>query len=287
MGVVALASAKGSPGVTTLATVLAGVLPGPTLLADLDPAGGDVWLRNRDAAGRPLDPDRGLLSLAAAAHRGTMDLAEHVQVLAGGQPVLLGLSAPEQAAGLGAAWPHVDAVLNRVPGTVVADCGRLPAGGAPTPLRSAALLLVVRGDAASLAHLRERVRGLHEGIHEGTRDGFQGAGTAGGAGRRGPRRPDLGVVIVAPPRERTAAVDAQRLLDSAGLPARVLGQVAFDPKGAAVLAGARRGAPGRTDLVRSVRGLVPAVLALAALSAGPAGSAGSAGAQLALRSGVA
>ncbi|MFN0280720.1 MAG: hypothetical protein ACKVZ6_01970 [Kineosporiaceae bacterium] len=264
MALVAVASAKGSPGVTTLAVALAGVLPGPVLLADLDPAGSDVWLRYRDRAGHPLDPDRGLLSLAAAAHRGTLDLGQHVQVLAGGLPVLLGLSSPEQAVGLGAAWPHIDVALGGVAGTVVADCGRFT--GAATPgvapfVRTAdAVVLVARGDAASLAHLRERVRAVHE-----LRGGRRPASSGNGSGQRaGPpaSSTSVGVVVVAPVRERGAATDVQRLLDAAGLPARVLGHVADDPRGALALSGAGRGAPGRTDLVRSVRGLVPAVTGL-------------------------
>jgi hypothetical protein len=262
MPVVAVASAKGSPGVTTFAVALAGVLPGPVLLADLDPAGSDVWLRHRDRAGHPLDPDRGLLSLAAAAHRGTLDLGDHVQVLAGGLPVLLGLSSPEQVAGLGAAWPHVELALAGVAGTVVADCGRCTSAASASPvLRTAdAVVLLARGDAASLAHLRERVRAVLE-LRGGRRPAF----SANGSGP--PARPvtatSVGVVVVAPTRERGAAADVQRLLDAAGLPARVLGHVADDAKGALALSGAGRAAPGRTDLVRSVRSLVPAVTAFA------------------------
>lgn len=259
MPVLAVAGTKGAPGATTLALTLAGVLPGPTLYADLDPAAGDVWLRHRDPAGHPLDPDRGLLSFAASAHRGAAEIAAHVQVVSGGQPVLLGLTSPEQAAGLHAAWPHVEAALAGLAGTVVADCGRVAAvGAAPPVLRSAdAVLLVSGADVASVAHLRDRVRAVLE---------------ARGGRRPVASAPPVGVVVRAAGRDRGAAAEVQRLLDSAGLPARVLGVLADDPKGAEVLTGARRGAAGRTDLVRSVRGLVAGVgdLLAAAHTAGRA-----------------
>lgn len=254
MPLLAVAGVKGAPGATTFAVALAGVVPGPALLADLDLAGSDLSSRYRDPAGQPLDPDRGLLSLAAAAHRGAADLGPHVQHLAGGLPVLLGLGAPEQAGGLATAWPHVGACLAAAPGTVVADCGRLAAPAAAPPLlRSAdAVLLVARTDVASLAHLRERVRAVAEA--RGVRRPPAGRPAAGA----------VGVVLVAPQRERGVDAEVQRLLDAAGLPGRVLGTVADDPKGALVLAGAARGAPGRTDLVRSVRGVAPAVVAFLA-----------------------
>ena len=79
--VYAFASAKGSPGVSTTVAAVAASWPTPVVLADVDPAGGDVMWRNRTATGGPLDPDRGLLSLGAAVRRGAAqaDLTEHLQ----------------------------------------------------------------------------------------------------------------------------------------------------------------------------------------------------------------
>ena len=68
MALVAFASAKGSPGASTAALAVAALWPRDVLLADCDPAGGDVALRMPDPDGAPLDPDRGLVSLAAAGH---------------------------------------------------------------------------------------------------------------------------------------------------------------------------------------------------------------------------
>ncbi len=64
MSVIALASAKGSPGVTTTALALAAVWPRRVLVADCDPSGGDLagWL------GQPSTP--GLVTLGPLARRG-------------------------------------------------------------------------------------------------------------------------------------------------------------------------------------------------------------------------
>ncbi len=258
MAVLALACAKGSPGVSTLALALAGLLPWPTLVADLDPAGSDLALRLPAHDGRPLDPDLGLLSLAAAVRRGGLDVASHVQQLPGGLPVLVGMSSPEQGSGLAPVWPHVAAALAAQPGTVVADCGRIGATPVTLPVLATAdaVLLVARAATDQLAHLRERIRALHEQIRRAT-------GTSS----------TLGVVLIAPERTRQAGPDVQRLLDGARLPARVLGVVADDARGARILNGSARGAAGRTTLVRSVRALLPAVEALL----GPAPVAATAG----------
>ena len=64
-----LASAKGAPGTTTSAHVLAAVWPVPILLVDADPAGSDLIYRLRADNGLPLDAERGLLSLAAQVRR--------------------------------------------------------------------------------------------------------------------------------------------------------------------------------------------------------------------------
>ena len=66
MALVALASAKGSPGVTTASLVFGALWPRQVLLAECDPAGGDVAIRMTAPAGAPLGSDRGLVSLAAA-----------------------------------------------------------------------------------------------------------------------------------------------------------------------------------------------------------------------------
>lgn len=249
MALVAVASAKGAPGVTTTAVALAAVHPGPSIVADVDPAGGDLVWRYTGADGQPLDTGRGLLSLAAVARHGRAELAPHLQTIAGGLPVLAGVTAPEQVTGLGPVWPQLAHTLGTQAGAdVFADCGRVTAGSPAMPvlLAADAVVLVTRAQVEQLAHLRERVRVLAD---------QSGAGTV---------RPPVGVVVVAAEKDHAPVVaDVQRLLDAAGLAARVLGAVAWDERGARLLAGAGHGAAGKTSLVRSVRALSAGVRALA------------------------
>lgn len=69
MGLLAVASAKGSPGVTTAAMLIGGLWPRPSVVVECDPAGGDIATRMPSVTGDPLDPQLGLLSLVAAGRR--------------------------------------------------------------------------------------------------------------------------------------------------------------------------------------------------------------------------
>ena len=92
-----LASAKGAPGTTTSAHVLAAVWPVPILLVDADPAGSDLIYRLRADNGLPLDAERGLLSLAAAMRNNPdAPVEEHTTLVDGGLDVLLGMPRPER-----------------------------------------------------------------------------------------------------------------------------------------------------------------------------------------------
>ena len=226
MGLYVLAAAKGSPGVTTSSVVLAGLWPGEPILADLDPAGGDIALRYRDDSGAPLDPDRGLLSLGAAVRRGTgeVQLSDHVQRISGGLEVLTGVSSPDQVQGLGPTWQHLARSLRSVPGRdVIADCGRLAPGAATIPvLQSAdAVLMLARPSLEGLSHLRELIRGLTEILQLGGYDAVP-----------------VGVALIASYRDARTAGEVQSILDQAGLRASVLGVLAEDDKAAAAI---RRG----------------------------------------------
>jgi cellulose biosynthesis protein BcsQ len=252
MTLIAVMSAKGAPGVTT-ATVSLAALAGPhAVAADLDPDGGDLALRYRREDGRPLDPDTGLLSLAATIRRGGRDvgdgaaLTDHLQHASGGLAVLAGVSRPEQVAGLGPLWRHVALALS-AGGTVFADCGRVGPMSAVLPVVTTAdaVLVLARAELEELAHLRERLRFL---------TGLMPAPVS---------RSRIGVVLIIPDRDRAATGRAQRLLAAAGLDVPVIGRIADDPKGAAVMRGVRSGRPGATLLIRSARSLLPAVLDLA------------------------
>jgi hypothetical protein len=154
MALVALASAKGSPGVTTLARALAGLWPRPALLLELDPAGGDLAARGCLA----LDP--GLASLALAARSGLSPemLASHAQTLADGASLVV---APVHPAQVGAALEVVGASLVPVAAglagvDMLADCGRLedssPVLGVAE--KADAVVLVARPTLDGLAHLQ-------------------------------------------------------------------------------------------------------------------------------------
>jgi MinD-like ATPase involved in chromosome partitioning or flagellar assembly len=223
VGLYVVAAAKGSPGVTTSAVALAGVWPGEPILADLDPAGGDIALRYRDPAGQPLDPDRGLLSLGAAVRRGTAEvrLTDHVQQLSGGLEVLAGVSSPSQVQGLGPTWQHLAKSLRSVPGRdVIADCGRLMPGSATVPvLQSAdAVLMLARPTLEGLSHLRELIRGLSDILQLGSYDAVP-----------------VCVALITSYRDARSAGNLRAILAQAGLSASVLGILAEDDKAAAAI----------------------------------------------------
>ena len=247
---VALASAKGAPGVTTTARVLASIWPSECVLVDADPAGGDAALLSRTPQHEPLDPERGLLSLAVAARRGAEQapLAPHLQLTEGGLGVLAGVSRPEQVAGMGPAWATIAEVLVAQPGAVVADLGRLAAGSPVTPIVTAAdvLLFVVRPRVESYAHLRERLS-------------WTDWLAANGGG------PPTGVLIVADAKDRRAAPELESLLAHSGLTTPVIGTVAWDERAASVVGGRLDRGIDRSLLVRSVRQLVEPIRSLASM----------------------
>jgi MinD-like ATPase involved in chromosome partitioning or flagellar assembly len=159
MAMLALASIKGSPGVTTTALALAAAsADGPeAIVAELDPGGGDIAAR----FSRPFEP--GLLSLAAAARRPgePVRLADHSQPILGDISVLVGPVAGE----------HADAAMRLLSERgvwhelqsgetlVLADCGRLD--GSSTALAiveaSTALVVVCRGILSELHHVHARL----------------------------------------------------------------------------------------------------------------------------------
>jgi Flp pilus assembly CpaE family ATPase len=163
MTVLALASAKGSPGVTTAALALAVTWPLPThvTIVEADPAGGDLaaWLD------LPLQP--GLVSLAAAGRRtietGLLD--QHLQAVPGSDQVavLCGPVAAEQAhAALASLRDRLLDVVRLYPGVTIVDCGRLdPASPALRFFEQADQRIVVcRPSLAAIHHLQARLRSL-------------------------------------------------------------------------------------------------------------------------------
>jgi hypothetical protein len=238
---VALAADKGSPGVTTAALTLAAVWPRRAVLAELDPFGGDVALRLRGPRGVPLSPETGLISLAVGVRRGSQpqQVFEHVQRLDGGLEVIVGLGSAEQAAGLAGLWGPVAMLLERVPGAdVVADCGRLYPGSPAMDVvvHASAVVLVTRPSIEAVAHLRARAAAVVAELNG-----------------RAMRMPPVFVAVVTGPRDDRSAQEIELVMRQARLPVSVVGRIAYDPKGAGMLAGEWVGRLDKSLLVRSAR----------------------------------
>ncbi|OIV35653.1 hypothetical protein BIV57_20480 [Mangrovactinospora gilvigrisea] len=263
MALIVLAADKGSPGVTTSALALASVWPRPVVTAECDPAGGDLVYRLPDAHGNPLNPQRGMLSLAADARKGlTPDrLTQHVQALHGGLGVIVGTAGAEQSAGLGSLWPELGPAFARMPGfDVFADCGRVGPDSPTLQLMpyADAVVLIARVEAEQVAHVRDRAAALHARLHRG-----------------GAETPPIAVVLVAEAKHgKQVARQVEELMQRSDVPARVVGTLALDPAGAAALAGRGRGRANRALLIRSARAVVQDLFARFGLANAPLAAPG-------------
>ena len=235
MSVVAFASAKGSPGATTAALLVAASWPVPrrvTLLED-DPDGGDI------AAWFQLGTDPGLVSLVAAGRHelGSADVPEHAQQLPGARTVdavLAPASVEQSTAALSAARGRLGPALAGMTGDVLVDCGRLDPMSPVADLAAAAdvLVWVVRPTLGDVHHLANRIPTL--------------------------RRSDTSVVLVV----GDAPYRAEEVADAVGLPA--LGSLPRDERAAAALRGeVTTKHLERSTLLRSARATADALRALA------------------------
>lgn len=180
---IVLASAAGSPGVTTTAIGFARCWPGDTLLVDADRQPTQAvlagYLNGAPAGGR------GLTGLARA-HRERRSLAEELPMHClplGTDPdhkrqFLPGFSHPGSPALFAPIWPEFVTALERVQSggtTTVVDAGRL-GDGLPAPLLAAAdvVLVVTRTTLRALAgvrlhlpHVQQRLDSLAAGTRLG------------------------------------------------------------------------------------------------------------------------
>lgn len=242
---IAVATAKGSPGATTLALALAASLPGdegrPVILIEADPDGGSL------AARLGLGYEPGLATLATAARRGLDEdtLLAHSQALAGRVRVVPGpAGAARSRAAVGACGERMADCLRDVARCdVVVDVGRAVAPSPATVVASAAdvCLLVVRPEVDQVQHADAALRLLEQ---EGCNAGLLCVGD----------RPYSPVDV------------------AAHLGAPLLGVVAYDERGAGALT---TGAGGERSLRRSMFWRSAADVA-AALCAPPAPAAASA-----------
>jgi hypothetical protein len=242
MALIAVAADKGAPGVTTASVVLAAVWPRPVLLAECDPAGGDLAYRFPAADGSRLDPRRGLLSLAVAARRGLQpeQVWEHAQTLRGGLAVLTGVSTAEQGAGLEPLWGLVGAALSRLPGAdVIADCGRLGVDGPHHGLlaQASAIVLITRHDLGEIVRLRERIAALTAAL-----------------GRRDRIVSSVSVVVIAEYKGfHTALAEVGQALGHGKGRVTVAGGLAYEPRTARQLRGEWGGRLDKSLLARTAR----------------------------------
>ena len=242
MAVIALTSAKGSPGVTTTALALAGVwsemaAERRVLLVDADMAGGDV------AAGYlqgSVPSTGGLLGLTADRDRDRPDAVwDHTLALDddASRMLLTGVTDPAQARSLIGLWPSLASTLAELAATdppvdVLVDLGRHGGVHDATPLRERAdlVLLVLRSSLVSTAAGRYAARRLVE--------------------ERGGREPlALGCLLVG----EGQPYSATEIGEAVGLP--VVASLGWDPASAPVLS---HGAMpswrfSRSSLMRSAR----------------------------------
>lgn len=165
MAVIALASASGSPGVTTCALGLAMTWPRPVVLVDADPTGGSGILAGYLQGA--VQPVGGLLDVVMGMRTGPVQVRpEHLMPLSGDRVRLLaGIRSHAQAKSLPALWePLLGALrqLGRTGQDVIVDCGRLGLTGSPEPLlRGAdAPILVTHSSLSGLAAARSWVESL-------------------------------------------------------------------------------------------------------------------------------
>ncbi|WP_414943834.1 hypothetical protein [Amycolatopsis sp. cmx-11-32] len=157
MAMITIVSGKGAPGATTTLAALAAVWPAPALLADCDPAGGDLapgWLGQWIVDGT-IRAEVGLLSHATATRHAVAGdpatLAEHVQAVPPARHVglLAGLTAPGQHCAVSArGWTRLTVGLaafkttTGCPADALVDLGRYGAD-TPWPLLLAADVVLV------------------------------------------------------------------------------------------------------------------------------------------------
>ena len=215
MSLVALASAKGSPGVSTATLAMALTWPEGrgAVIVEADPAGSVLAPR----FGLPYEP--GVTTLAPVSRRSFHPpaLAEHLQRLptrSGDRAAsaLVGVRSAEQGRLLGRFWADFADAMAVEPGPdLLVDCGRLdPDSPAMEIVRQAELtLLFTRPDVENVLQTRLRLGALADS------GAAQGATTVVVVGRR--------------PHSPAAVREA--------LEADVLGVLAYDPRSAAALSG--------------------------------------------------
>jgi hypothetical protein len=176
MAIIALVSAKGSPGVTTAALACTLTWHHRVILAECDPAGGSIMAGYLAGA---LPGPRGIGELAVAELRdGNLEEAFWSQLVDLDAPkrerlLLPGVVDPAQAGSVIPLWQRFAdffAALGkgRPAYDVIADCGRLHVAGAPWPILRAAdvVLVVTAARLPSLANSQATIRAIERDFAE-------------------------------------------------------------------------------------------------------------------------
>ena len=175
MAVIALASASGSPGVTTTSLGLALFWPRPVLLIEADPTGGSGLLAGYFRGTR--EYAAGLIELALTSNSVADALAEVAQPIEGTQvSFVAGTRSHAQAGALQNLWKPLAEGLAELESTgrdVIVDTGRLGLTGAPEPLLAHAdlTLLLTRTTLPALSALRSWADSLERGSFEWQQSG--------------------------------------------------------------------------------------------------------------------
>lgn len=217
-----MVSAKGSPGVSTTALACTLSWPWRTLLAECDPAGGDILAGY--LGGLEIPTPIGLLPLAAAELRNQAEQAFPGQLvdLDAGNPghrlVLPGITDPVQAGTIRPTWQRLAEFFRGLEHgdggfDVIADCGRLATNAPPWPLlhRADLVLLVLRpGSLRTIAPAVPAVAQLRRELTEHATGPGSVAAVLIGDGRYGRREVEqqlqIPVLAELPADRRTAAV---------------------------------------------------------------------------------
>lgn len=246
MAVIALASAKGSPGATTAGLALTLTWGRRCVLAECDPAGGSVQAGYLAGA---LPADRGIRELAVAELRGEpirdhwwsqlVDLWQQRRE----RLLLPGITDPVQSGALHPVWDRLAAFFAGLEHAdpaydVIADCGRLAVMNPPWPVlhRADTVLLVVRPTLPGMSAALPAIHALRGQLTE------HGAGAS-----------SLGLLLTGPG-DQPARVVAEQLQTP------VVAQLPEDPRSAHVLShggSVRKGAP----LLRAAAGACHAITA--------------------------
>jgi MinD-like ATPase involved in chromosome partitioning or flagellar assembly len=161
---VTLCSAKGSPGVTTLACLLGAVWPAEraVVVAECDPSGGDL-------AGRfGLSTRLGMTSLILTERQAAASVSAyeaHVQHLPGGLDVLVAPTGADSAMALDHELGKSSSDIVAGTSDLIADCGRLLPGaiGQERMIRTADnVLLLLRPDVTGIAHAQWAANRIRE-----------------------------------------------------------------------------------------------------------------------------